>query len=146
MATRERVPMVRCRIGGLGSGDDSAQRYIPLAEFGLWQYLMETRHSKRVTVDAVSVWVPEEPALWNSGYAAEDLEPVLRVQFLVRGLQGVLIPVERFFPALSYPKAQEALLTHYGRGTGPVDVKATAGYFLPFAAAEDAPQHRAEAS
>jgi hypothetical protein len=143
MATRERVPMVRCRVG-VGGADDSAQRYIPLVEFGLWQFLMETRHRKPVTVDAISVWVPEEPALWNSGYSADELEPVLRVQFTVRGLHGALVPVERFFPALSYPQAQEALLTHYGRGPGPLDVKATAGYFLPLTAAADVP--RAEAS
>jgi hypothetical protein len=139
MATRERVPMVRCRIGADFSGDDSVQRYVPLAEFGLWQYLMETRHRKQVTVDAISVWVPEEPALWNSGYSADELEPVLRVQFTVRGLHGALIPVERFFPALSYPQAQEALLTHYGRSVEAADVKATAGYFLPLTAAAVAP-------
>jgi hypothetical protein len=124
-----RVPMARCRIGE-ASGDDSVQRYVPLSELGLWRYLMENRHRKRVTIEAISVWVPEEPALWNSGYAPEDLEPVLRIEFSVRGQHGALIPVERYFPALSYPKAQEALFSHYTSGS-PSVIRATAGYFLP---------------
>jgi hypothetical protein len=129
MATGDRVPMVRCRVGDSWS-DEAGQRYVPLGEFGLWRYLMETRHRKRVTVEAISVWVPEEPALWNSGYAAEELEPVLRIEFTVRGVHGALVPVERYFAALSYPRAQEALFSHYGSGS-PSVIKATAGYFLP---------------
>jgi hypothetical protein len=131
-----RVPMARCRLGD-GAGDDSVQRYVPLTELGLWRYLMETRHRKRVTVEAISVWVPEEPALWNSGYAPEDLEPVLRIEFTVRGHHGALIPVERYFPALSYPKAQEALFSHYVADR-PSLIKATAGYFLPLICASSA--------
>jgi hypothetical protein len=123
--------MVRCRLTDDGEVGECLERYVPLAEFGLWRFLMETRHRRHVVVEAVSVWVPEEPALWNSGFAAEDLEPVLRVKFSVHGPLGALVPVKRFFPALGYPKAQEALFSHYGAGKGPRDVRATAGYFLP---------------
>jgi hypothetical protein len=136
MATRERVPMVRCRLGD--DVDAYAQRYVPLAEFGLWKYLMETRHRKRVRIDAISIWVPEEPALWNSGYASEELDPVVRLQFSVRGAHGSVVPVERFFAALSYPRAQEALLSHFPAANPPLDLRATAGYFLPLAPVAEA--------
>jgi hypothetical protein len=136
MATRERIEMVRCRLGnGL---DGAAQRYVPLSEFGLWRYLMESRHRKQVLVDAISVWVPEEPALWNSGVAPEDLEPVVRVRFSAKGVLGASVLVERYLAALSYPQAQEALFAHYTPGTRPMDVQATAGYFLPRSTREGA--------
>jgi hypothetical protein len=136
MAAREQVEMVRCRLGDRLDG--AVQRYVPLAEFGLWKYLMESRHRKQVLVDAISVWVPEEPALWNSGVAPEDLEPVVRVRFSARGVLGALVPVERYFAALSYPQAQAALFSHYAPGTRPADLQATAGYFLPLSRREDA--------
>jgi hypothetical protein len=123
--------MVRCRLGD--ETDECAQRYVPLAEFGLWKYLMENRHRKRVRVDAISVWVPEEPALWNSGFSPEELDPVVRLQFSVRGVHGSVVPVERFFAALTYPRAQEALLAHYSAANPPLGLRATAGYFLPLA-------------
>ena len=51
---------------------------------------------------------------------------------------GVAEPVERFFPAETYPVAQEALLSHFA-GEGLRLVSATPGYFLP------APELRSEA-
>jgi len=91
---------------------------------------METRHSREVSVESISVWVAEDPARWNSGFAAEDLEPVLRVRLDIKGPDGVAVPVERFFPAETYPEAQEALLKHYEE---PQHLVATPGYFVPTA-------------
>jgi hypothetical protein len=105
-----------------------ALRYVPLAEFGLWKHLMETRHERLVTVESVSVWVAEDPARWNSGFAAEELEPVLRLRMELPGPNGVLVPVERYLPAETYPEAQEALLSHYEH---PERVVAIPGYFVP---------------
>jgi hypothetical protein len=133
MAWRESVPLVRCRLVPSPAGDAHAQRYVPMAEFGLWKYLMETRHRKKVVVEAVSLWVAEEPGLWDSGLSGDELEPVLRIRFSVQDSAGVAQPVERFFHALSYPVAQEALFRHYPIAGTPADLRATAGYFLPLA-------------
>ena len=129
MAGRERVPLVRCRLGGPDAALASSVRYVPLAEFELWRHLMETRHGRRVSVDAVSIWMAEEPAAWNSGFSADELEPVLRVRLELPGPHGVPRRVERFFPAETYPLAQEALLSHMP--PGPRRVTATPGYFVP---------------
>ena len=126
----EPVPIVRCRLSGSEVGETSNVRYVPLAEFGLWKHLMETRHGRTVSVEAVSVWVVEDAARWNSGYAAEDLEPVLRVRIDVTGPTGVCVPVERYFPAETYPVAQEALLSHF-EGSERPRIVATPGYFVP---------------
>lgn len=131
MARQEPVPVVRCRLSAPEEESASALRYVPLAEFGLWKHLMETRHRRRVTVEAVSIWIPEDPARWNSGFAAEDLEPVLRVRLDVPGPQGIAIPVERYFPAETYPEAQEALLSHFGGVRDVQRLVATPGYFVP---------------
>ncbi len=130
LAGDEGVPMVRCR---LDDGDErpEALRYVPLSEFHLWRHLMETRHARRVTVEQVSVWLPENPALWNSGFLPDDLEPVLRLRLRWPGPYGVATPVERYFPAETYPRAQEALLSHLPPGADLSDIHATAGYFVP---------------
>jgi hypothetical protein len=127
----ERVPMARCRLGVSSRNDPTSYRYVPLGLLGLWRFLMEERHHKTVVLEAVSVWVPESPELWNSRLGDDDLEPVLRVRFSVRGDHGILMPVERFFAALNYPVAQEALLSHYQTDGYRVPTEATAGYFLP---------------
>jgi hypothetical protein len=128
MSLPDRVPMVRCRLDG--SPEFAALRYVPLAEFGLWQYLMENKHGRLVAVEQVSVWVPEDASQWNSGFEADELEPVLRVRFERPGPNGLGVPVERFFPAESYPEAQEALLHHF-EGLPVSALKATPGYFIP---------------
>jgi len=131
MSLSEPVPIVRCRLTGADEASARSLRYVALAEFGLWRHLMETRHGRDVRVEAVSVWVAEDAARWNSGWAAEDLEPVLRLRMEVPGPGGVPVPVERFFPAETYPDAQEALMRHYRGPAGPRHLTAVPGYFVP---------------
>jgi len=133
MSVSEPVAIVRCRLAGPDEESPRSLRYVPLAEFGLWCHLMETRHRRAVRIESVSVWVAEDAARWNSGWAAEDLEPVLRVQMEVPGPGGIPMPVERFFPAEIYPEAQEALMAHYTGSARPRRVTATPGYFVPTA-------------
>lgn len=132
MSRAEPIPIVRCHLGPC---DDPAQalRYVRLAEFELWRYMMETRHGRVVLVEDVSLWVPEDAALLTAEIADPELcEAVVRIRFDVPGTHGVPVPVERFLPAQTYPEAQAALLSHFeSRYRG---VTATAGYFVPAAA------------
>ena len=136
MSPHEPIAMVRCH---LGPGDDPAQtlRYVRLSEFELWRYMMETRHSRVVEVEEVSLWVPEDASLLTSSIGDPELcEAVVRIRFQVPGSYEIPIPVERFLPAETYPEAQAALLSHFAsayRG-----VTATAGYFVPAAARVEA--------
>lgn len=129
----EPVPMVRCRLDADADDDGTCDglRYVPLAEFQLWRHLMETRHARQVTIEQVSVWVPEDPELWNTGFLPDELEPVLCLRLSWPGPYGVPTPVVRYFPAETYPQAQEALLSHLPRGATAHDVQAAAGYFVP---------------
>jgi hypothetical protein len=127
----DNVPIVRCLLDGPEELASSRLRYVPLHEFELWRHLMETRHGRQVSVEAVSLWVPEHPALWNSGYLPDELEPVLRVRLSWLGTLGVATPIERFFPAETYPQAQEALLSHHPLADASARLEATPGYFVP---------------
>lgn len=129
-AKDEAVPLVRCRLDDSISGPES-QRYVPLSEFDLWRHLMETRHARVVTIEQVSVWLPENPGLWSAGFLPDELEPVVRLRLRWPGPYEVATPVERFFPAETYPRAQEALLSHLPAGADVRDVQTTAGYFVP---------------
>jgi hypothetical protein len=125
----EHVPIVRCRLNGPVS--EATRRYIPLAEFGLWQSLMEARHQRAVSVEEVSVWIPEEAAWWSAGVTDEDLEPVIRLRFEMPGPQGAPVPVERFFPAETYSLALKSLLSHYENAhVRPRHIRSTPGYFV----------------
>ena len=124
------IPIVRCRLGGgPDDGVASSLRYVPVAVFELWKHLMESRHRRTVRVEAVSVWIAEEASVWNSGFTADDLEPVLRVRVDLPGPFGIPVPVERFFPAETYPRAQEAWLGHL-EGLPRQRVVATPGYVV----------------
>jgi len=59
----------------------------------------------------------------------DDLEPVLRVRIDLPGPFGIPVPVERFFPAETYPQAQEAWLAHF-EGLSRQRVVATPGYVV----------------
>jgi hypothetical protein len=137
MTAQDTVPMVRCRLDARDESVTGALRYVPLDEFGLWRYMMEHRHGRQVTVEEISVWVAEESARWSSFEGPDNLEPVLRVRFQQVGPEGMPVPVQRFFPAETYPEAQEALLRHYEHGSRGV-VRATPGYFVPVHASHGA--------
>jgi hypothetical protein len=124
------VPIVRCRLDGR-KGTPASLRYIPLVEFELWRHFMQTRHRRRVLSEGVTIWVPEQGLLWEAGFSPEDLEPVLRLHLEIPGPYGVTIPVDRYLPAETYPRAREALLGHFAaRGLRRAPT-ATPGYVIP---------------
>ena len=129
MEGAEQIALVRCRLDGLD--DSKTLRYVPLSEFKLWRHLMESRHGRAVAVEARSYWVADQATWWNSGFAAEDLVPVLRLRFERLFPDGIAEQVERFFPAETYPQAQEALLGHFREDSEVRLVAAVPGYFVP---------------
>ncbi len=99
---------------GGGRTPRHALRYVPLAEFDLWQHLMETRHGRQVSVEC-------DLGLDRRGSGALELglrgrrpgARAARAPRACRDRRGLRVPVERFFPAETYPLAQEALLSHF---------------------------------
>src|SRR5437867_3856264 len=129
MSTETPIAMVRCHLDGGEDDPARATRYIPAQEFELWRHLMETKHQRVVTVDAVSAWVPETPKVWDDQIDVDVLEPVLRVRFEKPGPEGTLVPVVRFLPTETYPQAKAALLAHFDLRCR-WSLRATPGYFV----------------
>lgn len=123
------IAMVRCRLDG--HEDDAAHdlRFIPAAEFDLWRHFMETRHVRVVTVDRVSIWMPETVEVWDDEVDPDAMEPVLRLRFEKPHPEGLPVRVERFFPTETYPEAKAALLSHFDPSCRE-SVRATPGYFV----------------
>jgi hypothetical protein len=130
MRSEDWIPLVRCRLGGPDEAEASAVRFVPLAEFDLWQHLMRTKHGRAVRVESVSVWLSEEAAR-SSALTADDLEPVVRLRLEMPGPVGVPTPVERFLPVETYHAARQILLSHFDGPRRPQRVLAAAGYFVP---------------
>ncbi len=121
------VAMVRCRLDE--NRDQPQVRYVPAAEFDLWRHLMTSKHRRAVTVEHVSVWVPETPDTWDDAIDADRLHPVVRVRFDKAGPQGSVVPVVRYLPTEALPEAKAALLAHFDlhhRWSAEV----TPGYFI----------------
>jgi hypothetical protein len=132
MTLESPVPMVRCHLAG--GGDPALDvRYVPAAEFDLWSHFMETKHGRSVSVDEVSIWVPETRDAFPDEIDAETLHAVLRIKFEKPGPQGSVIPVLRFFAAETYPQARAAILSHFDPRCR-WSIEATPGYFIPAAA------------
>jgi len=129
MGSEMPIAMIRCYLDGAKGRSARDTRYIPAAEFDLWRHFMETRHTRVVTVDAVSVWLAEAPGILDGEIDADALDPVLRVRFQKPGPEGSLVPVVRFFPTETYPEARAALLAHFDPRCR-WSVQASPGYFV----------------
>lgn len=124
------LAMVRCHLDG--SADSSNQRYVPAAQFDLWRHFMSTQHGRPVTVDEVSVWLPESPAILEAKEVdLEQLEPVMRIRLEKPAPEGwaTAVPVVRFLPFETYPEAKEALLGHFDECCQD-SLEETPGYFV----------------
>ena len=129
MTLKQPLAMVRCHLDN--NDDHSNVRYVPAFEFELWRHFMATQHGRPVTVDEVSVWLPEDPAILDEDIDPEMLEPVLCVRFEKPAPlgSGSIVPVVRFLAIETYPEAKEALLGHFDEGCQRT-LRETPGYFL----------------
>jgi hypothetical protein len=129
MTPKQPLAMVRCHLDD--SDDSSNRRYVPAFEFELWRHFMATQHGRPVTVDEVSVWLPENPEMLDEDIDPETLEPVLRVRFEKPASpgSGPIVPVVRFLPIETYPVAKEALLGHFDERCQN-SLEETPGYFV----------------
>jgi hypothetical protein len=110
MASRK---LVRCEIRRPDSAADATVRYVPLEIFGLWEFLMRTKHRFEVTRSVASLWidVDETP---EAAYGENQYERVTEVDLLrYSERDGMFSRVSRYFPSPDYPVLKELLLRHY---------------------------------
>jgi len=105
--------LVRCEIQKPDSTGEPTVRYVPLEIYGLWEYLMRTKHQFKVTQSIASLWidVDESP---EAAYGENQYERVTEVQLLRYSEQdGMFSRVSRYFPTQEYPLLKSLLLKHY---------------------------------
>ena len=104
--------LVRCELirPEVGAG---TVRYVPLEIFGLWEFLMRTKHRFEVAGSVASLWidVDENPEV---AYGENQYERVTEVTLLRYSEQdGMFSKVNRYFPTGECPELKNLLLRHY---------------------------------
>ncbi len=105
--------LVRCEIRRPDSESDATVRYVPLEIFGLWEFLMRSKHRFDVLQSVASLWidVDETPEV---AYGENQYERVTEVELLrYSDRDGMFSRVSRYFPTIEYPALKELLLRHY---------------------------------
>ena len=105
--------LVRCEIRKPDASGEPTVRYVPLEIFGLWEFLMRTKHRFEVERSVASLWidVDETP---EAAYGENQYERVTEVQLLrYSEADGMFSRVSRYFPTEEFPRLKEMLLRHY---------------------------------
>jgi hypothetical protein len=134
--------LVRCELRRDGEHNPASVRYVPLEIFGLWEYLMCTRHGFDVADPRASLWVDmeESPEL---AYGQAGFDRVTEVTaFVYSKRDDMFTRVCRYFPTEEYARLKPIFLSHYaGDGAGELkpQVREKAGVWLHRPATAEAP-------
>lgn len=105
--------LIRCEVSKQGVSARSTVRYVPMEIYGLWEYLMTTKHSFEIARPQASLWldVEESPEL---AYSEEQYEKVTELTlFIFSERDGMFGKVSRYFPEERYEDVKSIFLKHY---------------------------------
>src|SRR5580765_3547402 len=74
--------LVRCEIRRRGASSAGTARFIPLEIFGLWEYLMTTKHDFEVVTPKASLWLDMEDSP-EAAYSENQYDRVTEVSAFV---------------------------------------------------------------
>jgi hypothetical protein len=105
--------LVRCEIRKRDAQGEGSVRFVPLEIYGLWEYLMRTKHEFDVVRSVASLWIDvnETPEAAYGENAYERVTEVTLLRYSER--DGMFGRVSRFFPSAECPALRELLLRHY---------------------------------
>lgn len=105
--------LLRCRIRARGSQAAGSERYIPLEIFGLWEYLMTTRHDFEVVEPSASLWLDMEDSP-EAAYLDHQYERVTEVTaFVYSGRDDMFTRARRYFATRDCDRLKGIFLSHY---------------------------------
>ncbi|KPJ59988.1 MAG: hypothetical protein AMJ46_08585 [Latescibacteria bacterium DG_63] len=105
--------LVRCEVTREGAPGQSTVRYVPMEIYGLWEYLMASKHNFTIVEPRASLWIDmeESPEL---AYSDEQYEKVTELTlFIFSERDGMFGKVSRYFPSESYQEVKRIFLKHY---------------------------------
>lgn len=103
--------LIRCTV----HGDQDTVRYVDLAQFRLWEYMMQHRHNLAVSGHALCLWLGEETFMRNAGpfSHAGDLVDVDRIRITVFDPDHhYLFDIQRYVPTEDSDTVSDILLSH----------------------------------
>ena len=108
--------LVRCDIRRRGSSEPGSPRYVPLEIYGLWEYLMCTKHDFEVVEPKASLWLDMEDSP-DAAYSESQYERVTEVTvFVYSDRDGMFTRVCRYFPTTDCETLKPIFLAHYPDG------------------------------
>jgi hypothetical protein len=106
--------LVRCEIRRRGSTATGSARFIPLEIFGLWEYLMSTKHDFEVVDPKASLWLDMEDSP-EAAYSENQYERVTEVSaFVYSGRDEMFTRACRYFRSDECDRLKSIFLAHYG--------------------------------
>ena len=110
--------LVRCEIRRRGSSGPTSPRFIPLEIFGLWEYLMTTKHDFEVIEPRASLWLDMEDSS-EAAYSENQYERVTEVSaFVFSGRDEMFTRACRYFRSEECERLKDLFLSHYRDGGG----------------------------
>ena len=110
--------LVRCNIRRGGAPGADTARFVPLEIFGLWEYLMVTKHGFEVVKPLASLWLDMEDSP-EAAYSEKQFERVTEVTaFVYSGRDEMFTRACRYFPTPECPKLKDIFLSHYRATAG----------------------------
>lgn len=105
--------LVRCQVRREDSVAAGTSRYIPLEIFGLWEYMMKSRHGFEVLNPSASLWLDMEDSP-ESAYGENQFERVTEVTaFVYSGRDDMFTRCCRYFPSTDLDSLKPIFLSHY---------------------------------
>jgi hypothetical protein len=110
--------IMRCEIRRVGSTGPTTERYVPLEIFGLWEHLMNHRHSFEVLKAQASLWLDMEDSP-GSAYGESRIERVTEVTaFVYSERDGMFTRARRYFATDRCEDLKRIFLSHYQGADG----------------------------
>jgi hypothetical protein len=105
--------LVRCEIRKRGATGPVSARFIPLEIFGLWEFLMVTKHDFEVLRPVASLWLDMEDSP-EQAYERDQYDRVTEVTaFVYSGRDDMFTRACRYFRTDECPELREIFLSHY---------------------------------
>lgn len=105
--------LLGCRV--LNAARESSVRYVELEQFGLWEYMMRTRHGLEVRVAQLGLWVgPSEfranPDAFLHMGSADDVTRIAISRFNPR--HNYTFEIVRYTPTAEFESVKQIFLSH----------------------------------